>query len=498
MEGLIRRLQVIPATGIDLSKETSVDNFYNTPYMRNDQLNLSLVHLYGDQFGSDLALHNMTIAKAIYGNDLSGIKTTQQLKTMEYEWMVMGRVFTNAFTTAVHTGYTSGDLIGDQGQEFFIYFDKHLFNKGFTIESPDETQIRLITSGVETALGWQYKAVVQNKRYVPFDQLSAGVEWAEGFSVHSEEDSEGVEFGYKVVPGTAKNQMNVVRASRHWKGNTPNKQLAVEVPMGEGKAPSKYWMDQEQFFFDLAWMKQKETVLMYGEYNANTNGTVALRETNGSGSVIRVGAGFLQQIPNTFTYSQMTYEFLRSLVMDMYFQSPETAGKSVKLIGGMGALEEIDKACKDYLISSSGAWNTTNDKQVMGNGDKLELTGYFTKVYFIGGYSVEVIHNKLFDYGFRARKSDKHPVTGLPLESYRVVFVDPGTTGDSNVQYVNELGRENIEGTLQGLTPDLKGIPEMGGKISTDRTKSEFHRLGTCGIALTKPTYSMHGTYVVA
>ena len=496
MNDIISQLKVIPSTGINTNKDgLSEEDFHQSHLMQNDKLNLTLTHLYGDQFGQDLMLHQLTIARAIYKNDESAIKK-HEMNTLEYEWDVMGRVFTNALIN--FTPYASTDLVGDGGVPFYVWFDKNIFDKGYTIESPNNTQIRLYSSGEPDGNGWKYEARVQNKKYVPWEDLQPGTEWSQFFSVHSAEDSEPVESGYRVLPGRAKNQMCVVRASRTWKGNVANKKLTAEVPAGKNGEKSYYWIDQDQFFFDLFWMKAKETVMMYGEYNKSTNGTVALKEDNGTGSVIRVGAGFLQQIPNTATYSGMTFEYLRTLIMDMYFLNPETAGKHVVIVSGQGGCEEIDRACKDFLSSTGGSWNTTNDKQVSGEKDKLELNGYFSKIYFIGGYTLEVVHDKLFDYGARAQKSHKHPTTGLPLESYRMVFVDPGAPGDANIQYVNERGRELLQAINQGLTPNPKGLPAMGDKISTGKTKSSLERIGTCGIALTKPTYSFNITYDVS
>lgn len=489
----IEKLKIIPQSAINTSKELSVKDFYATPYMKQDMLSTSLVHLYGQQMQQSLMLHQMTIGNAIYGKDLSSIRKIP-VNTFEYKWQIMGRIFRNGITS--YTVYDPATSIGIGQEKFYVWFDVNVFDKHYTIESPNEYQIRLISDGELDEHGWKYEAVCQNSNAIPVSELVGGNEWAQMFSVNSEEDSDETGHGYRVLPGEATNQLNLIRASRSWKGNVANKKLFIEVPVSENKT-SKYWIEQDKFFFDLFWMKSKETVMMYGEYNSNKNGTISLRENNATSAPISVGAGLLEQIPNTMNYTRLSYDLLRTLVMDVYFSNPLTAAQSVTLMTGQGGMEEFDRAMKDYLNSSNVAWNTTNDKVVQGQGQEMSVNGYFTKVYFIGGYQVKVVHNKMFDYGFRAAKSPKHPVTNLPLESYRMIFLNNPIDGSVNLQYVYEEGRELIEGTMQGLTANPSGIP-YSNNIVTPRMTSSYHRAGTCGIALLNPVYSIHLKYLVA
>lgn len=491
----IDKLKIIPESHINTSKSLSVNDFYNTPYMKPDMLTTSLTHLYGQQMSQALMLHQMTIGKAIYGKDLSSIRKIA-VNTMEYKWPIMGRIFRNGICSFSVYSPAITPNVGLGQEKFFIYVDVNVFDKHYTIESPNEYQVRLISDGVLDQHGWRYEAVCQNSASIPTTELQGGVEWAQMFSVNSEEDSDETGHGYRVLPGEATNQINLLRASRSYKGNVANKKLFIDVPVSEGKS-SKYWIEQDKFFFDLFWMKAKETVMMYGEYNKTRSGSIALTENNASNAIIRVGAGLLEQIPNTMNYTRLTYDLLRTIVMDIYFSNPLTAAQSVTLMTGQGGMEEFDRAMKDYLNSSAVAWNTTNDKIVQGQGKEMSVNGYFTKVYFIGGYQVQVVHNKMFDYGFRASKSEKHPVTNLPLESYRMIFLNNSIDNSINIQYVCEEGREVIEGFMPGMTAHPAGMPSSN-IVVTPRMESSFHRAGTCGIALLNPCYSLHLKYLVA
>jgi hypothetical protein len=246
-------------------------------------------------------------------------------------------------------------------------------------------------------------------------------------------------------------------------------------------------------------MRSKETIGWYGTYNKDRNGKVLLDEYTESGitsDVIRTGAGILQQISNTVNYGKLSFNFLKSSIFDVFFSNPETMGKKVVLITGQGGMEEFDEAMKDYINTtySSGTIFRSNEKIVQGNGEALEVNGYFKKVYFIGGYSIEVVHNKSFDVGLRAVKSPKHPKTGFPLESYRMIFLDTDNSDSgTNLVYTYLKGYEMFDKYEPGMIGNLDAFPDLFKNLTTtEKSRTRQMRLGTCGWALLKPNTSLH------
>jgi len=497
MKDLIKDLKILD-TEVNNSSELSVGDFYGTEWMKPELLTQTTTHLFGNQFEGELLLHQMTIGEALT-NGRETSRSAKKMNTMDYEWLIMGHV--HRMDSISSTTYQPGDKVGQDYQTFELIFETDTFKKGYTIESENEVRVRIQTSAIPVSAGYKYTCQLDSNKssyFLPEDDWAVGTKWAMMWSSHSEDKSEAPGSGHRVLPGKATNQINVLRASRNWRGNVANKQLTVSVPAGNNKT-SNYLIDQDQWMFELDWMRSKETIMWYGEYNKDENGRIHLTEANSSG-VIRQGAGVLQQIPNKFEYTRLTYDYLNSIIMDVFFANPETNGKTVKLITGQGGMEEFDRAMKDYLTSNVAGWNTTNDKMLSNakdNSNNMEMAvgGYITKVYFIGGYSVEVIHNRLFDHGLRAIKSPRHPRTNLPLESYRMVFLDDvSMDGETNLQYVYEKGREVIDKNQPGMASYPSDIQVANNNITTtDKDVSAAHRIGTCGITMRRPNTSLHG-----
>jgi hypothetical protein len=168
---------------------------------------------------------------------------------------------------------------------------------------------------------------------------------------------------------------------------------------------------------------------------------------------------------------------------------------TITLMTGKGGMRAIDTAMKAQgikFLSSFGGGDIAS-KFVTGTGSDLMLGGFFTGFYHIDGYTIKVKYNPLFDHGKVAQKSPKHPETGYPLESYRMVFIDDNDyDGQPNLQVVCQTGRALLDGVVKGLTPMPKSLQIKGNfnsdlnsaLLATDVDKSSYTRLSTRGIQL--------------
>ena len=69
---------------------------------------------------------------------------------------------------------------------------------------------------------------------------------------------------------------------------------------------------------------------------------------------------------------------------------------------------------------------------VSGSGQNLALGGQFTTYKGLNGVELTIKHFPFYDNPIHNRRL--HPVTGKPLESYRMTFIDFGMRdGSSNV-----------------------------------------------------------------
>jgi hypothetical protein len=153
---------------------------------------------------------------------------------------------------------------------------------------------------------------------------------------------------------------------------------------------------------------------------------------------------------------------------------------------GTGGMREFDRAMKEAgatILGPLGAGDVAS-KFITGSGSNLALSGFFDTFYHIDGYVIKVKKNPIFDIGAVAMGSPLHPESGLPLESYRMVFIDDNDVdGQPNIQHVAQKGRIFQDGVIQGLTPMPKTLEVMlgitGGSkyLSSDQDKSAYTRI---------------------
>jgi hypothetical protein len=146
---------------------------------------------------------------------------------------------------------------------------------------------------------------------------------------------------------------------------------------------------------------------------------------------------------------------------------------------------------KDEIAVGNYIKNTPDTAFMRGSVDSMEFGGFFTSYKHIDGHSITVRHLPLFDKGARALNSEKHPVTGLPLESYRMVFLDMSNyDGEPNVYMVTRKGREMVRAAVAGMSipPGFSG----NALRASDIDGASVHYLKECGIAIRRATNCLH------
>jgi hypothetical protein len=235
----------------------------------------------------------------------------------------------------------------------------------------------------------------------------------------------------------------------------------------------------------LRWKEETEYALWYSQYNRDANGLIHLKDDNGK--PITLGSGVFEQIPNVDTYSELTTAKIKSVVRDALYGATDAQQMNIVLFTGIGGMEEFDNAMKSEITSGQYIKNTDPASFISGSGNNLQLGGYFTSYQHIDGHTITVRHLPLFDHGARALNSDRHPVTGLPLESYRMCFLDMSTyDGEANVQYISRRGRELVRWAVAGASVP----PGFGGNAlrATDVDGSSVHFMKECGVAIRRAT----------
>lgn len=463
-------------------------NFYHQRQGAPSELSKTLTYVLGS-YTKKYPISTMTMGGVGFGVNNTAI----ELPDVQFTYPVMGQ--DTKASVVYSTEYTGSDKPGIGNSIFYVTFPDNWIKRFYIIQSTNGIQAYVHSDGVALAAGgYRYElqlAAGAPTDYCPYTELEPNVKWVELFTQVAESESRSTE-SKMVMPGMFKNQMGFMRAGMSWAGNAANKMMKIKVGLGEGKE-TEVWMDYAMWQFEERWAEECEHYYWYSRYNRQADGSIDLKDML-TGKVIPTGSGLIEQIINKSTYTDLSYKSLANKIGDALFGMNDTGNMNITLYGGTGARREFHRA----ILAEGGTFLTNYqavaDKFVTGSGSNLMLGGFFDGFYHIDGYVIKFKHNQIYDTGRVAKASPLHPKTGLPLESYRMTFIDDSeVNGTPNIRHVAQQGRAYLDGVVPGLTPMPKsmsiiaGSGGMGGGskyLATVQDKSEYTRFKSGGIQL--------------
>lgn len=452
---------------------TNENSLANALLTKPDVINPVITHLAGEQ--------SKMFPLTFLTEGQSGGYGTIDVNDVQYEWGTIGRM--KHGSKLFSTTYTAGDKPGINFSPFYITFEDNWLKTDHMLASPNGVQARVMERPTQVGNHYVYKLQLNAQdpsEYCPLSELVAGMSWVmNGGAPVSESFSMGNESNV-MMPGKARNQISILRKSYRYGGNLKNK--TVEVEFNVDGAKSKYWMAFEEWQHMMDWKQTCEEHYWYSKYNRLADGTIAMKDYV-NGLPIPTGGGVDSQIANRDTFSFLTYKKIKETVGDVMYGATDTGKMKVVLYTGIGGMEEFSNAMQD---KASGFTQIIGDKFVKGEGRNLMLTGFFTAFEHIDGHVVEVRHLPLLDFGSRAENCPKHPLTGKPIISYDMYFLDQSIyDGEPNVKMIAQKGRSMIRGIVKGMAPanpnDFSG---NNNQISTEKDENSVHFLSAKGICI--------------
>lgn len=404
-----------------------------------------------------------------------GVGNTRSIDRYEYEYRVKTHEI-NVRPVVASTGTGAG------GSMFTITFPDKWFIFPYTLVSQSGILARIMSEPVSDGAGWKYTLKLVSPDANAFTantgDLANGALWGMMYANVGIDFSRGNASNW-TAPGLVRSKIGTVRKSYHFSGNAKDYVAQFELPLKEG-SKTKLWMDYEEYRHMLKFKEECEMYYWYGQKTHDANGVSTMLDENGQPVVS--GPGLLEQIINKDSYSNLTQAKIEEVIGDLFYGMTDATDKQVTLYTGIGGAREFDRALKTYY-SSNSYLQTTQPTFITGSGRNLGITGYFTSYEHVDGHRVNVVKSPLFDHGPVAQASKKHPVSGLPMESYRMVFVDQSTyDGENNLQMINKKGRELLRWCVAGSVVP-KGFTETDTRAS-DIDGASVHMLKTAGILL--------------
>jgi len=479
---------------------------------------LNSLQLYRTKYFSDLVDENMlanalltkphvvsTVLSYIFGRFdqgnivdfiTNGLGNTLVVENRQYEWNVMIEhdrairiVAAEIDGAAVTTTAASTDVPGINNQAITLVLEEKWFGPGAILEFDDKDfQVRVIGEPYQDGDNWVYTVVTadgQPESYIDPILLAAGCQVSRTGSAYEEYSDEADIVNYQ-TPFKLRNHLTTMRMTYDITGDAYSSVMVIAIRDPKTKKSTLYWSAYQEWVAMRQWYERLDRMTMYSKYNANSTGEVTLQGTNGR--PVYIGAGLLQQISpaNRKSYTTLTLELLDTFLSDLSYNIlGQGERKFIALTGEMG-MREFDRV----LRQKASGYNLVDTKFISGSGQNLTLGGQFTTYLGLNGIQITLKHFPVYDNPTFNRKL--HPISGKPLESYRMTFVDFGMRdGTSNLRKVVRKDREFVMWHVAGSVAPGSGHAKS---ISTLRANSkdgyQVNFLSEQGVMLADPTTS--------
>ena len=423
----------------------------------------------------------------------AGLGKTIVTENRQYEWPVMiesDKAIVIKQAKWQGSVVASTDTPGINGTPIQIWLGEKWFGPGAILEFDDkEYQARVMGAPYQDGNDWVYTVVVadgNSSSYILPSLLSPGKQVSRGGSAYEEYSEEADIVNYQ-TPFKLRNHLTTMRLSYDITGSALSTVMVIAMRDPKTKKTSYLWSDYQEWLALRQWYNTIDRQLVYSKFNANANGTTDLVGTNGR--PVYIGSGLLQQIApsNRQTYTTLTADLLEDFLFNLsYNLLGMNERKFVALTGEMG-MKELDRVLRSKA-SALGLTVIAGAQFITGSGQNLTLGGQFTTYKMLNGVELTLKHFPLYDNIVYNRKL--HPVSGKPLESYRMTFIDfSNRDGESNVMKVVRKGREMVMWHTGGSAAPGVGFSKS---INTLRSNAkdgyQVHFLSEQGVMIKDPT----------
>jgi hypothetical protein len=421
-----------------------------------------------------------------------GLGRVMVIENREYEWPVMIEA-DKAVTIkrAVHNGQEvqAGDTAGINNTPILLWLEEKWFGPGAVLAFDDrEFQVRVMGAPYQDGQDWVYTVMIPDGNpasFVPAELLEPGKQVSREGSAYEEYSDEADIVNYQ-TPFMLRNHLTTMRLQYDITGSAYSSVMVIEMRDPKTKKKTRLWSDYQEWVAMRQWFETVDRWLTYSKFNAKADGTTPLAGTNGR--PVYIGAGLLQQISpaNRKTYTRLTAELLEDFLFDLSYNIlGRSERKFVALTGEMG-MKEFDRVLRE----KAAAYILVDSKFITGTGQELTLGGQFTTYKMLNGIELTLKHFPLYDNTVYNRKL--HPISGKPLESYRMTFIDfSSRDGEANIVKVVRRDREMVMWHVAGAVAPGQGHAKS---ISTLRANGKdgytVNFLGEMGVMLKDPTTS--------
>lgn len=349
----------------------------------------------------------------------------------KYTWPILGRTSRPSTCTGTNTGN------GASRAAFTVEFEENYLNPNDIVKFADGNHGHILGLPVPSTNGYTYTfklADPAGTASVAAAALLAGVTVGKIGSGFSEGSDRG--FENHVYPDWYVNYLGISRKASSITGSALTDVTWIE------SGGSKLWYFTDQMICEEEFRKEREMDAWYSISTMDANGNPTLFDPS-TGKAIVKGDGILRQIDaanidtynGVLTHARLT-EFLNQLILN-------TGNKGTKwmVFTGRGGALAFHNAMENFVMP--------NGNMIYNAATGKEMTiGVEFNSYAVLGVQMTLVDTPMFDdpnlWG-----NNIDPVSGLPKESFRMVFM--------NFDYNPMKGEANVERIVKGAEGYSRG-----------------------------------------
>lgn len=314
--------------------------------------------------------------------------------------------------------------------------------------------------------------------FLPVKFLAQGTQWGKMFAQYEEAAEQSGSTQY-AMPIALANKMSKYRKQYRVTDYASTEVLAVKIPDSNGQLHDS-WIRYAEVEYWKQWYRELERGFWYSRSTDTVLGA--------NGRPVRSGAGILEQLESSHshTYSFLSTKLIEEFLMDVFYSRVKPGkGRRVKAFAGEYGMLNMHRAITDWMSKRGIVLNAEVFTNKVGSEYHTNAfeTGYqMVRYNMANGSSLEVFHNPLADD--RDINFEIDPVSGFPVESQRIIFLDfVSDTGSSdNIKIVSK--KDGFASTyVEGLYGPLG--PKRNGSSAHSGAYYELHVEKSCGSHIT-------------
>ena len=385
---------------------------------------------------------------------------------------------------------TSGN-VGINGLPFYTVFAEDYFADGNVIEGElnELYPIRILGNPVIEGTRYVYKCELMGgiTTGIPASELSTGKRFSVGYSPVENEFSRKVGDIRFASPTSLRNEFSHIRIYHEVPGSALDKKLVFGLPIMDAngkRSTMNMWMHYVDYEYELEFSREKNTALVWGRQNKNTNGEYL--NIGKSGKAIKCGAGIQEQreVGGVIYYNIFSLKLLEEALYAIASNKLPMNDRVFILRTGERGATQFSKAVLN-TVSGWSAFSTLNGDQVrMVENVKSPLhqnalaAGFqFVEFRAPNGLVLKVEVDPMYDD--EVRNKIKHPNGGV-AQSYRYDIDYIGSMDEPNIQLANIKGRDEVHGMQAGFINPFTGQVNNQ-NMSWDIDGAAYHKKASFG-----------------